>query len=69
MELKTRARRWGNSLAIILPKILVKSKDIRENEEITIEIKEKSTAERIFGILRNWNRPTQEIKDEMRKGW
>ncbi|MBW1666995.1 MAG: AbrB/MazE/SpoVT family DNA-binding domain-containing protein [Deltaproteobacteria bacterium] len=69
MELKTKPRRWGNSLAIILPKVLVKSKDIRENEEITIEIKERPTAERIFGILPNWKKPTQKIKDEMREGW
>jgi antitoxin component of MazEF toxin-antitoxin module len=69
MELKTKPRKWGNSLAIILPKVLVESNDIRENEEITIEIKEKPTAESIFGILPTWKKSTQKIKDEMREGW
>jgi len=70
MELKTRARRWGNSLAIILPKILVESKDIRENEEVIIEIKEKTTAPELFGLFpRKSRKSAQKIKDEMRKGW
>jgi antitoxin component of MazEF toxin-antitoxin module len=53
MELTTKPRRWENSLAIILPKLFVESTEIRENEEITIEIKKKPTAKRIFGIFPN----------------
>ena len=30
MEIKTIARKWGNSLAIILPKAIVEEKKIRE---------------------------------------
>ncbi len=69
MEIKTKPRKWGNSLAIILPKIIVDSSKIKENQEITIEIKEKSKAREIFGILPKWKKPTQQIKNEMRKGW
>lgn len=69
MEIIAKPRKWGNSLAIILPKVVVDTNRIKENQDITIEIKEKSTAKNIFGILPKWDRPTQEIKDEMRKGW
>ena len=69
MELKVKARRWGNSIAFILPKLIVDEKKIRENDEITVEIKKRPLARETFGILKNWKRSTQEIKDEMRRGW
>lgn len=71
MEIIAKPRRWGNSLAIILPKMIVEANKIKENQEIKIfiETKNRPTAKNIFGILPNWKRPTQEIKDEMRKGW
>ena len=49
MEIKTITKRWGSSLGIILPKAVVDAKRISENEEITIEIKKRPTAESIFG--------------------
>lgn len=70
MEIKTKPRKWGNSLAIILPKVVVDANMIRENQEITIELKERPTAKEIFGMFpRHKWRDAQEIKDEMRKGW
>lgn len=69
MEIKTIARRWGNSIAVIIPKELVDERGIKENQEIQIEIKQPLLAKEVFGILRKWKRPTQEIKDEMKKGW
>jgi len=70
MEIKTKARKWGNSVAIILPKIIVDANDIKENQEITIEIIEKPFAGKFFGILpRKSKKSAQKIKDEMRKGW
>ena len=70
MELKMKPRKWGNSLAVILPKVLVEANRIKENQEIIIEIKTRPLVKDLFGILpRKWNRSTQEIKDDMRKGW
>ena len=69
MEITTKAKRWGSSLGIILPKSLVEAKKIRENDEVTIEIKKKSLAGDMFGKFPRWKRSTQELKDEMRKGW
>lgn len=69
MEIKAIPRKWGNSLAIILPKKIVDKNRIRENQEIKIEIKENPTAETIFGMLPKWKKSTQKIKDDMRKAW
>jgi len=70
MEIKTKARKWGNSIAIILPKIVVENDNIKENDEIVVEVNKKSLAENIFGKFPRSSKKTgQEIKDEMRKGW
>ncbi|MBU2562052.1 MAG: AbrB/MazE/SpoVT family DNA-binding domain-containing protein [Nanoarchaeota archaeon] len=70
MEIKTRPRKWGNSLAIILPKIFVEAHKIKENHEITIEIKKNLLARDFFGMFpRKSKQRAQKIKDEMRKGW
>ncbi len=69
MELRTKTRKWGSSLAIILPKTLVEKKKIKENEEIVIEIKKMPLAGEFFGKFPHWKKPTQKIKDEMRAGW
>lgn len=69
MELKTKPRKWGNSLAIILPRVLVDANKIKENQDIVIEIKTRPSVKDVFGILPQWKRPTQKIKDDMRKGW
>ena len=70
MEIKTKARKWGNSIAIILPKIIVDENKIEENEEITVEINKKPLAGDLFGNFPEWRKKsTQKIKDEMRKGW
>ena len=69
MEIKTIARKWGNSLAIILPKVVVEEKRIREDDEIVIEVKNRPLAGELFGKFPHWKRSTQEIKNDMRKGW
>jgi len=70
MEIKTKARRWGNSIALILPKILVEAGKIKENDELTIEIKKRSLAGDLFGKFPVKSKKTaQQIKDNMRKGW
>ena len=70
MEIKTKTRKWGSSIAVILPKSLVDEKKIRENEEITIEVKNRPLVGDLFGKFpRKSKRTAQEIKDEARKGW
>ena len=69
MEVKAIARRWGSSLAVIIPRTLVDENNIQENDKISIEIKKKPLVGEFFGKFPEWKKSTQKIKDEMRKGW
>ena len=70
MELITKTKKWGSSLGIIIPKIIVERENLKQNQEIKIlavETKEKVRVKSIFGKLKNWKINSQEFKDEIRK--
>ncbi len=70
MEVQTKTRKWGNSIAVIIPNHVVEAKGIKEDEDITITFsKSKPKAGALFGKFPHWKKSTQEMKDEMRKGW
>ena len=69
VEIETKTRKWGSSIGVVLPKEVVDEIGIKPNEKITIDIKKRPLAKEFFGLLKDWKRPTQEIKDEMRAGW
>ena len=70
MEIKTKAKKWGSSLGIILPKLIVEARKIRENDDVIIEIKNRPIAGKLFGRLKGkFKKSTQELKDEARRGW
>lgn len=69
-EIEGVARKWGNSVGIIIPWEITQEERIVENEKLFISIKKRHKVKEFFGILAGeWNKPTQELKDEMRKGW
>lgn len=68
-EIECIARKWGNSLGIIIPKEIVVEERLLEHEKLLIEIKKKHLAKEFFGLLSGWERPTDKIKEEMKKGW
>ncbi|MBI2146352.1 AbrB/MazE/SpoVT family DNA-binding domain-containing protein [Candidatus Woesearchaeota archaeon] len=63
------ARKWGNSLGIIIPKDIVTEENLAENEKIVVTFKKKHKAKEFFGMLPDWKQPTSELKHEMKKGW
>jgi len=67
-EVVVTARKWGNSIGITLPKEMVEKEKIRENDKIVVEIKKVSSLKALFGTMKS-KKSTQQIKDEMRKGW
>jgi len=71
MEIQTKTRRWGNSIAVIIPSHLVEQEQIKENQEITFSIESKRVIIKdLFGKFpRKSNRTAQEIKDEIKRGW
>ena len=71
MELEAITRKWGNSIAIVIPSAIVEQQKIKENEKVSIKIERKKPlkVKEIFGMLKNWKKPTDEIIKEARKGW
>ncbi|MBI2449476.1 AbrB/MazE/SpoVT family DNA-binding domain-containing protein [Candidatus Pacearchaeota archaeon] len=71
MEVKTITRKWGNSIAVVIPKEIAEHQNIHEDEEILIIImKSKPKAGVLFGKFPELKKfSTQRLKDEARKGW
>lgn len=70
VELEALPRRWGNSLAIIIPAEIVEKQRISEREPVKITVeKKRPKAGVLWGYLKDWKTPTQQLKDEARAGW
>ena len=68
IELETKVKKWGNSLAIVLPRDEARKANIRVGKRIRIMIPRGSVdLRKEFGSLKNLlKKPTQKIKDELR---
>lgn len=71
MEIKATTRKWGNSIAVVIPREIVEKQSIAEDQEIVITIeKDKPEAGVLFGRFPKLKKtPTQQLKDEARAGW
>ena len=68
IELEVKARKWGNSIGISLPKDVIEKANIKPNKEVRLLIQDKKIdLSKVFGTLKI-NKPTQEILDEIREG-
>ena len=64
---KSKLRRWGNSLGVIIPRELVAKEGLREGEEVEISLRKISDIKALRGKFPIES--LQRAKDEMRKGW
>ncbi|HLC92509.1 MAG TPA: hypothetical protein VJH23_02260 [archaeon] len=67
MELKVK--KWGNSMAVIIPDYAVKEKKLAEDDSIFLDIVKKADFSEDFGKLKHIKSSGQKIKDFMKKGW
>ncbi|MEM3086133.1 MAG: AbrB/MazE/SpoVT family DNA-binding domain-containing protein [Halobacteria archaeon] len=49
MAVPATVRRWGSSLAVTLPRDLVKRLSLREGERVFIEVKKENPLREVFG--------------------
>jgi len=69
METIGKARKWGNSLGIVLPQEFVKEENVEEGDEVVVR-KKKHDLRALRGILKGKAKMTsQEFKDRAREGW
>lgn len=63
------ARKWGNSLGIILPKELVEEQNIKEGDVLSLpSLIKKADLSKIFGSIKT-GMSGQKFKDMAREGW
>jgi len=67
MAIQTRLRRWGNSIGIVIPRETMVDKNLKEGEEVIVDIEKSANLSEIFGSLKDWKIDPQKFKDEIRK--
>lgn len=70
-EIEAKPRKWGNSIGIVIPKEVVDEQHITLKDSLVVEIRKKKSKKEIkelFGKF-SFDKSTQRIKEEMRKGW
>ena len=63
---KSVARKWGNSLGVVIPLNVILKENLKENTEVTLKIVKKSPFEELFGNVK-FKRPVKEIVKELKK--
>jgi antitoxin component of MazEF toxin-antitoxin module len=66
--IKTKARKWGDSIAVIIPKFIVESQGISPQDDIMVSVQKEDNLEEIFGKFKT-KKTAQQLKDESREGW
>jgi antitoxin component of MazEF toxin-antitoxin module len=67
LEFEAKVKRWGNSLAVVVPAEEAMRSSIRPNDTVhVIALRKNEAARRSFGLLPRL-KSAQKIKDELRK--
>ncbi len=67
-DIETTAKRWGASLAVIIPKEIAEKEQIKEGDKIHIKVEKHADLTHIFGKAKV-NLSAQKFKDMCREGW
>lgn len=68
IECEATAKKWGNSVGIIIPKEVAEKKGIKDNTRVKFAIMDNTdVVAKTFGLLGHWKEPTSKIMREMRK--
>lgn len=65
IEIKTKLRRWGNSLGIVVPQKMLESQKIKEGDEISIFVSTKKTNLRNLFGKHKFKKPVEEMMKEI----
>lgn len=65
----TRAtlRRWGSSLAAVIPPEVIRQEHLAPGDEVTLDVRKALTLRDLFGSLKGAKINAQRIKDEIRR--
>ncbi len=69
-EVDVQVKKWGDSLAVIIPKDVADREKIKAKDVIHLKVERETDLTDVFGILKGKLKKTaQQLKDEARKGW
>ncbi|MEK6824981.1 MAG: hypothetical protein AABX12_02155 [Nanoarchaeota archaeon] len=68
MAIEVKLKRWGNSMAVIVPNRLIEDRKLKENETIVIEVVKKADISHTFGSIKR-KLSGQEFKNMVKEGW
>ena len=70
VEVNVKVRKWGDSLAVIIPKEIAEREKIRVEDNVNLKIEKEANLSDVFGILKGKLKKTaQQLKNEARRGW
>ncbi len=65
-KIAVKAKRWGNSLGLLVPSEVAKKEKIKENQRLEVLILPRAKAlQKTFGTLKGWKIGTQKALDEL----
>ena len=67
MIIDTKLKKWGNSKGIVIPVDILVDENLKEGDEVIVEIKKKNKIKELFGSLKGWKFNSQKLKDEIRE--
>ena len=68
MTIQVKTKKWGNSIAIIIPSDTIAEMNIKPNEEVVVEIERKGNVlKELFGAGKRGKKSTAQILKETRK--
>lgn len=67
-DIEGTARRWGSSLAIVIPKEIAEKEGINEGDKLHVLLEKHADLSDVFGTLKT-STSGQKFKDLARKGW
>ncbi|MBI3031966.1 AbrB/MazE/SpoVT family DNA-binding domain-containing protein [Candidatus Woesearchaeota archaeon] len=67
MELLVKTKKWGNSVAVVLPSSVVRQQNIKPGDELNLAVEKKGTVLReLYGALK-FTKSTEALIKEARK--
>ena len=65
---KTVAKKWGNSIGVLIPKDVIEKESIKDGQKLEIIImKPDNVLKETFGMAKGMFKDTQKIKNSLRK--
>ncbi len=67
-EIDVVAKKWGDSIAIIIPKDVVNAEKIKQSDKLHVTVNKEIDLSDLFGKFKT-SKTAQQLKDGARRGW